>query len=165
MSIATLCYLFDKKNKKILMGTKKYGGAKGLLNGFGGKIEDSDKTISAAVVREFFEETTIKINKPKLRSILSFHEKNKEMVTVYLYFSSSWNGQPKETKEMKVFWLPIDKIQVEKMWPSDQLWFPIILKFENTIIDVYFDKHSPFPKRFDVKFSQKLYEDLHKGKT
>jgi len=37
MKLVTNCYLIDRKNNKILLGRKKYGIAKGILNGFGGK--------------------------------------------------------------------------------------------------------------------------------
>lgn len=70
---ATLAYIFA--NDKILLGAKKYEGAKGKLNGFCGKIEESDKDIYDAVKREVFEETNLVISEPELYGKLIFDQK------------------------------------------------------------------------------------------
>lgn len=161
MRIATLCYLFDKKKNKILFGAKKYGGAKGKINGFGGKVEESDKSMREAVKREFWEETGVKLTNPKLRSVLIFHFEDKEVVPLYLYFATKWQGNPKESEEMKVFWIDRNVIPFEKMWPGDQVWFPIVNRFENTVIEAYFGKNNPFPEKLTVNFRQKLNGKTH----
>ena len=58
MKVASLCFLVDKKNKRVLMGMKKRGFGAGKYNGFGGKVE-AGETIEEAVIRELWEESGV----------------------------------------------------------------------------------------------------------
>ena len=73
---ATLVYII--KGDKILLGTKKYGGAKGILNGFGGKIEEFDKDILEAAKREVVEETSLDLKTVFPIGVLKFHWEYKD---------------------------------------------------------------------------------------
>jgi 8-oxo-dGTP pyrophosphatase MutT (NUDIX family) len=160
MKIATLCYLFN--DEYILLGSKKYGKAKGILNGFGGKVEDADKNIVDAVKREFYEETKVKIENPTLRSILIFNFENKDIIPIYLYFAEKWKGTPTDTQEMKVHWYKHNKVPVHKMWPGDKIWFPIVMSYKNTLINIYFKESDPDPQKIEIAFNVHLYENIHK---
>ena len=164
MKIATLCYLIDKDKKKILLGKKKYGGAKGKLNGFGGKFEQTDSSIKKSLQREFTEETGVNLKAPKLHAVLFFHfSENKKDITVYVYKCFSWTGTLKESEEMSVHWYEENSIPVDKMWPSDSIWFPLVMKYSNLIIDLHFKKDHELPDEISIKFNQKLKNQLPSG--
>ncbi|MDO8570117.1 MAG: NUDIX domain-containing protein [Candidatus Daviesbacteria bacterium] len=162
MKIATLCYLIDSKKKRVLLGKKKYGGAKGKLNGFGGKVETKDITILECIKREFLEETGISLNNPKLSNVVFFNwEGEKENLVVYVYKCTNWSGDPKESEEMTADWYKLDSIPIGKMWASDSIWFPLAIKYSELIINLYFQPNKDQPKEVSIKFNEKLYENIH----
>lgn len=141
-NVATLCYLIDEKNNKILLGKKKYGGAKGKVNGFGGKVEEKDKTIKEAAIREFTEETNVQLKELELVSIISFHSKDtssneNKSVKIFTFTSNSWTGTPEESEEMSVEWFDRKQIPFEEMWENDRLWFNVVMSGKKSTIDLY----------------------------
>ncbi|XP_030203473.1 oxidized purine nucleoside triphosphate hydrolase isoform X2 [Gadus morhua] len=52
----------------------------------------------------------------------------KELLDVHIFRSDSYNGEPKESDEMRPQWFDIDKIPFSLMWPDDILWFPLLLQ-------------------------------------
>lgn len=162
MKLATICYLIDKKNNKILLGRKKYGITKGILNGFGGHVEEFDKSIKDAAIREFFEETSIKIANPVLSGALFFHydDKTKDACG-YIYLCENWRGKPKESEEMEVEWFNLNNIPVNRMWPDDKLWFPVFLEKQNLVVHSHRNKPGDFPYKVVMEFDQKIFEGMH----
>ncbi len=125
MKLATICYLIDKDKNRILLGRKKYGVAKGILNGFGGKVEEADKSIKDAVIREFFEETSVTLIKPTLSGIIHFHYQDvSKNACAYIYLCEKWEGEPKESKEMEVVWFDLDNIPINEMGRMTKFGFP-----------------------------------------
>lgn len=162
-NLVSLCYLIDEDNQNILLGKKKYGGAMGKYNGFGGKVEYSDTSIKAAVIREFKEETNVNIEDPQLNCILKINKldptsHNKESITfIYIYLAHKWTGEPKESYEMSVEWIDINKIHYDQMWENDKYWLPFAIGNRKCEIDIasFFDK--PI-NRMRVNFKKKLNE-------
>ena len=77
MKLATLCYL--KRNNKTLMLhriKKKDDIHEGKWNGLGGKFEKGESPEECAI-REVREESGIKINKLRLKGVLTFPDFNK----------------------------------------------------------------------------------------
>ncbi len=138
-NLATLCYLIDED--RILLGKKKYGGAKDKINGFGGKVEYTDKSIADAVIREFKEETNIDISSPILTSVLFFNSldtktQEKKNVNIYVYIANSYKGIPEESEEMTVEWIDLKSIPFDQMWENDRLWFNIVMSGKKSIIEL-----------------------------
>jgi 8-oxo-dGTP pyrophosphatase MutT (NUDIX family) len=155
---ATLVYLF--KGSQILLGSKKYGGAKGKLNGFGGKIEKEDKSISEAAIREVKEETSLDIEKINPIGKLNFHWKyKKEEASIYLFKSLNFKGVAQESKEMSVEWFPINKVPKDRMWDSDKYWFDYIFQDRPFLIDFYFEtENSDLFDKMSVIFIKNINE-------
>ena len=155
----TLCFLIDEDNNKILLGRKKYGEAKDKVNGFGGKVEESDTTITDALIREFYEETSAKVIDPELRSIINFHNidtstNTNELWRAYVYIATKWDGEPKESNEMTVEWIDKNQVPFDQMWENDRLWFNIIMSGKQTEIDLI--EEDKKLTEFSVKFVETL---------
>ncbi|RHY63800.1 hypothetical protein DYB30_013281, partial [Aphanomyces astaci] len=60
----TLAFLLrdHQGEKQVLLGMKKRGFGEGKWNGFGGKVEVTDKTIEDAAAREMTEEACVDVN-------------------------------------------------------------------------------------------------------
>jgi len=137
----TLCPII--KNNKILLGLKKRGFGQGRWNGFGGKVE-KEENIKLSLVREIKEECQINASKINKRGLFIFEFKNsEEILHVHLFDCTKFQGQPKETEEMKPRWFDFDKIPYKQMWPDDQYWLPLFLKGKNLKGVFYFkDKNN-----------------------
>ena len=132
MRQATLCFLI-KNDNAILLAFKKKGFGVGKWNGVGGKLDlRKDKNIFDTAIREMKEESGVKIKDIEKVAILNFYfpyrkEWDQE---VHVFISRNWEGEPKESEEMKPKWFKIKEIPFEKMWPDDKFWLPKILKGE-----------------------------------
>ena len=133
MKQATLCFLI-KNDKEILLAMKKKGFGQGKWNGVGGRLDFNrgDKDIFDTAIRETKEESGVAVKDIERVAILSFYfpyrkEWDQE---VHVFISRNWEGEPKESKEMKPKWFKIKEIPFKKMWPDDKFWLPKILKGE-----------------------------------
>ncbi|KAG2183030.1 hypothetical protein INT44_006011 [Umbelopsis vinacea] len=138
----TLIFVLDESNKKILLGMKKRGFGHGKFNGFGGKVE-KDETILEGAHRELEEEAFV--TTPELHRVgllLFTFENDPKALEVHVFKTNTYNGEPKESEEMRPEWFSYDAIPYDTMWYDDQYWLPIMLQ----------DKH--FIGRFDFKEDQ-----------
>ena len=156
---ATLCYLHSEG--KYLLGEKKYGGAMGKVNGFGGKIESTDSDITAAVTREYLEETNLKLVDPKFSGIVEIYKDGQIKTVFYLFKATQYQGEMQESDEMKVYWVNDTEIPLGKTWPSDALWLPILLRNENFIVKLHFKQGVDFAESMEVLFNVTLDEKHH----
>ena len=78
----------------------------GLYNGYGGKKEVSDVTISDTAIRELFDESGVSSQKEDLEKVLRvYFYISKEgalipFMDVTFFLASLWSGEPKEGEEM-----------------------------------------------------------------
>jgi len=134
--VLTLCVVHNDTH--ILLGKKKRGFGKGRWNGFGGKVEKGE-TIEDAAKRELKEEAYISPLDIRKRGVLNFEfENNPEILEVHVFSASSFEGEPKESEEMRPKWFSINKIPYEKMWPDDKHWLPVLFSGKNFEGDFYF---------------------------
>lgn len=127
--IRTLVYLF--KEDKVLLAMKKRGFGAGKLNGVGGKLEEGE-TILQAAVRETQEEIGVDLKEENLKKVavinFKFLEESgnvKEEQDVHVFFANEFSGEPTETEEMKPEWFLISEAPYDKMWEDDQHWLPL----------------------------------------
>ena len=127
--IRTLVYLF--KEDKMLLAMKKRGFGAGKLNGVGGKLEQGE-TILQAAVRETKEEIGVDIKEEDLKKVavinFKFLEDSgsiKEEQDVHVFFTHEFSGEPTETEEMKPEWFSVNEAPYEKMWEDDKHWLPL----------------------------------------
>ena len=141
----TLCFLVQKSNgevENICLAMKKRGFGKGKWNGVGGKVEQNE-TIEEAVVRETEEEIGVnpkEIEKVATITFLFTHNKDWDQL-VHVYFASKWDGEPRESDEMRPKWFSVQKIPYKSMRVDDEIWLPKVLKGEKVIATFIFDEN------------------------
>jgi 8-oxo-dGTP pyrophosphatase MutT (NUDIX family) len=135
--------IFDAKNlnyeqnSEVLLGMKKRGFGTGIVNGFGGKIEQGETNENAAT-RELEEESSIVSNKLNRVGFIKCFMQDMNM-NISIYTCYDFSGEAKESDEMKPFWVQTDKINYESMWEDDKLWLPLLLKGKKFIGRYEFD--------------------------
>lgn len=159
MKLATVCYLIDEENNRILLGRKKYGIAKGVLNGFGGKVEKGE-TVKNSIIREFNEETGLTISKPDLIGLLLF-KRPSQTVYAYVYTVKCWVGNVQEGDEMAIEWHDIENIPVNEMWPEDKRWFNFVFEKSGFVVIFHYLENSNKAKSVDILDDQDIHEESH----
>lgn len=124
--ILTLCFVM--KEDRILLAMKKRGFGAGRWNGFGGKVE-AGETIEEAAKRETKEECGIEIVEMEKAGIheFEFASDRGTILEVHVFRVSEWQGEPRETEEMRPQWFTTDAIPYDEMWPDDIHWIPVFL--------------------------------------
>ena len=141
MIIQTLGILV--KNDSVLLGMKKRGFGTSWWNGFGGHVEKGESR-EECFRREALEETSdrentgIVLKNIEQRGLIYFHFPDKN-VEVSIYHVHSYEGEPKESEEMRWEWFQISKIPYDRMWPADRHWIPLFIKGDKFIGEVHFD--------------------------
>lgn len=125
--LLTLCLAM--REEKILLGMKKRGFGAGRWNGFGGKVEPGE-TMEEAARREMQEESGVDIETMEKVGIHEFcFESNlEEVLEVHVFRVDAFNGEPRETEEMRPQWFAFDEIPYDTMWPDDIYWLPLFLQ-------------------------------------
>lgn len=124
--ILTLCFVV--KEDRILLGMKKRRFGAGRWNGFGGKVETGE-TIEEAAKRETKEECGIEIREMQEVGIheFEFASDRGTILEVHVFRVDKWQGEPRETEEMRPQWYTTDAIPYDEMWPDDIHWIPVFL--------------------------------------
>lgn len=133
------------KKDKILLAMKKRGFGIGKYNGVGGKIEEGDRNVLDSAIRESEEEIGVKIKNPKKVAIMDFkfpEESKDSNQQVHVFLSRKWEGNPKETEEMKPKWFNLKDIPYEKMWDDDKFWLPLVLEGKKLKCKFLFNENS-----------------------
>ncbi|NIA04125.1 MAG: NUDIX domain-containing protein [Nitrospiraceae bacterium] len=125
MKFATLAVIV--KDNKLLLGYKKRGFAKGILNGPGGKVESYESS-EECIIRETKEEVGISIKNPELRGVLEFFSNHDKDWIVFVFYVDSFEGSVSETDEIRPKWVPVNEIPYDEMWSDDPVWLPYVLK-------------------------------------
>ena len=131
MRNATLSFLIKENQnniEEICLAMKKRGFGANRWNGTGGKVNQNE-SIEETMIRETLEEIEVKIKDFYKVAELSFtfpHKKEWDQ-KVHTFFVKKWDGEPKETEEMKPKWFSVKRIPYNKMWPSDIYWLPKVL--------------------------------------
>lgn len=136
-----LTLVFILQDDKILLGLKKRGFGAGRWNGFGGKVEPGE-SIEEAAKREVFEESGITVNELEKRAIHRFSWQDREdILEVHTFLATEWNGEIRESEEMKPQWHLIADIPYDTMWSDDEYWLPLFLEGKRFITKFVFDAH------------------------
>jgi len=123
--ILTLCLIHNHPH--VLLGMKKKGFGEGRWNGFGGKVEGGE-SIEEAARREVLEEAGITVRDIEHAGQLDFHFENEENVLeVHVFRGNSFEGEPRESEEMRPQWFSVEEIPFDTMWPDDKYWIPLFL--------------------------------------
>ena len=131
MHHATICFLMDKKEHKVLLGMKKRGFGAGKYNGYGGKVEDGE-SYQVAAARELQEESGVIVLPDHLVKHAELHftfpkKKDWDQI-VHVFVAERWEGIAIETDEMKPYWTLFHTIPYDQMWQADKHWLPLVLQ-------------------------------------
>ena len=162
MKERTLLFLYKPKERQILLAMKKRGFGEGKWNGVGGKIE-AGETIEAAAVREAKEEIGVDIEPADLKKAavidFSFDGKPDFNQRVHAFFTEVWEGEPRESEEMRPEWYSTDAVPYEAMWIDDRHWLPRALAGEKLSARFTFDRDGSEILDMDVSvLSSPAYE-------
>ncbi len=119
---AVRTFLIDNKKVVAIKYTTKNN--YGYYDIPGGKIEKNETSLDASI-REFEEETTMKISNPKYSGNLIIEYPNK-IFDLDIYLVTEYSGKPIETKENMAFW-----IDIEDLLRKDKLFSTIYLLDES----------------------------------
>ncbi len=146
--ILTLC--IPIKEDRVLLGMKKRGFGAGRWNGFGGKVEEGE-TIVQAALRELEEEVGIRDGNLTKAGIIEFSFLNDDKILqVHIFKLLDFSDVSIETEEMKPQWFSFSEIPFPQMWSDDEYWFPLLLSNKLFVGEFLFDRPS------DAEYSAKI---------
>lgn len=108
---STACYL-ECDNKILFIKFNKKWGMRYAPPG--GKLEEGE-TPSKCVIREFMEETGLKLKNPKLKGIS--HWKDSTEGIIFIFTATEYEGTIKESDEGRLEW--IDKSKIDDIYQFD----------------------------------------------
>lgn len=120
---ATLLFVVDRVNARILLIEKKRGLGAGKVNGPGGRIDPGETPIETAL-REVREELCVDAVSPVEFGELSFQFVDGYGLHCHVFRADACIGEPTETPEAVPLWAPLDAIPFDRMWADDRLWLP-----------------------------------------
>ncbi len=121
---ATACYL--KKDDKVLM--IKFNNKWGQVYAPpGGKFEPGESPLDC-IIREYYEETGLKIINPKLQGI-SYWKDSYEGI-IFIYVAEDYDGEIKESDEGKLEWVHIDNLYKIEQFDQNKIFTPNLFKDE-----------------------------------
>ncbi len=138
--ITTLCIIHQPPF--ILLGKKKRGFGAGRWNGFGGKVAPGE-TLEQAASRELEEEAGLQAEDLEKFGVLDFSfEGSQKIIGVHIFRTTNYQGQPRESEEMRPRWFKVEEIPFQEMWPDDAYWMPLFLEQRPFTGSFHFDRDS-----------------------
>lgn len=142
MKICTLT--FPIRNGKVTLAPKKFKVGAGLLNGYGGKMEDIDEgDVDRTNIREFSTETKARAWASDMEKfgIIDFFRAGEHIFECHVYICRRWYGEIKETKEMG----PPEEFDainppLDRMMPGDRIWLEKIFAREGIRAKVFYNE-------------------------
>lgn len=122
---AVLCFIIEKT--RILLIRKKRGLGAGKINAPGGRIEEGETPLEAAV-RETREEVGLTPGNLIKMGELNFIFTNGYSLFCTVFITHTHTGTPIETDEAIPMWVEQKAIPYDEMWGDDHYWLPMILK-------------------------------------
>lgn len=135
----TVCHVI--RDDKTLLMRKQEGFGAGKLNAPGGKLREGE-TPEECIVREVFEETGLRLSSLKKHGVLHFYfgEKDDPDWVVYVFSSTSFNGELKPSTEGPLEWVEVDRLPYDEMWEDDRHWVPLLLEDRCFSGEFHFDE-------------------------
>lgn len=151
---AVLCFI--QEGDQVLLINKKRGLGQGKVNAPGGRIENNETPLEAAI-RECEEEVGMTPLSPFEVGQLHFIFTDGYSLHGTVFWAHSYNGTPVETDEADPFWCNINKIPYDKMWEDDIYWLPPVIEGKYFKGYFTFDDDTMLSRHVDI-------EDRKKGR-
>lgn len=88
------------------------------------------------------EEVGVIVRFAEDRGVIEFvyAEKPEWSTSCRIFSSADFEGEPKESEEMRPRWFTIGRIPYREMWESDGIWFPQLLAGGRVGYRIYFNE-------------------------
>lgn len=133
----TLIYL-QKDNKTLfLLRNQKTKDeiSVGKYIGVGGKVDNIDKTIEEAAIRECFEETNLVCNSLIKKGIVYFIGQKQYVQETHVFICKDFTGTLKaDEREGSLHWIENDKIINLNLWEGDKIFLNKL--FEDSFFEI-----------------------------
>ena len=129
MKQTTNCFFLNDRGE-VLLAMKKRGFGAGKWNGVGGKVQEGEDIVVAAL-REIKEEIGVTVAPDALQSAgaleFNYSDTHDWDQVCNLFTVHRWEGNPVESEEMRPQWYAINKLPFDAMWVDDPHWLPLVL--------------------------------------
>ena len=119
--------IFYLKHNRVLLIRKKRGLGQGKINAPGGRLEQGETSMSAAL-RECQEDVGLTPENPTFIGDHRFQFSDGYSMHVFVYRCESATGELIETAEALPIWFDQQAIPYSEMWADDILWVPLLLE-------------------------------------
>ncbi|MBX4206488.1 NUDIX domain-containing protein [Candidatus Parcubacteria bacterium] len=135
--------VFPIRNGVVWLAEKKRKVGAGLLNGYGGKLDEADGgSIRLCACREFREESGVSISpgaELQKMAIVRFFEEAMEIFECHVYFVDHWEGELRETEQMgRPESHPLWNVPYHLMMPADAVWLKLVFAGRRFKGNVYY---------------------------
>lgn len=133
---------------KIHADGKVLGGSEEKWNGWGGKREAYDPSISFTAIREFFQEARVLCFPWNLKRVarIDFYWPKEEtgeqtVMRCHVYFVDFWIGEIQASNEAgEARFFPPEEIPYDAMMKGDRRFLPRLIAGEKFVANIYFDQ-------------------------
>lgn len=124
----------------MLRNKKKNDPSSGKWIGVGGKLEPGESADECAV-REAYEETGLKLNKPIYRGVVHFNSDIWESEEMYLYTADDFEGElTADCDEGDLRWVPKQDLFDLNLWDGDRIFLKKLIDGDMGIeLTFYYD--------------------------
>lgn len=122
---ATLVFVI--RDGEVLLIFKKRGIGKNQWNGPGGRIDEGETPIMAAL-REFKEETRAEADDVSEAGVLDFYIPTENFsMRVFVFRANIIRGETQDTEEATPKWFDVKDLPWGQMWMDDRIWLPHVI--------------------------------------
>ena len=127
MKNTTLCYLTREDGAVLMLyrNKKKNDENAGKWVGIGGKFEEGESP-EECLVREFSEETGLRLLSYRFRGVVTFQSDRYETEYMFLYTADAYEGAMHECAEGELAFIPKGELLSLPMWQGDALFFALL---------------------------------------
>jgi 8-oxo-dGTP diphosphatase len=130
MKNTTLCYLVSGRRVLMLHRTKKaHDENEGKWIGVGGKFEEGESP-EDCLLREFREETGLRLLRFRFRGIVTFVSDVWETEYMHLFTADAFEGCECECPEGDLAWVPEEQVNGLSLWEGDRIFLKLLQKNE-----------------------------------
>ena len=132
VELTNMCMIY--RGRQVLVENRKNPAWAGIT--FPGGHVEPNEAFNDAMVREVYEETGLKLIKPRLCGIKQFPRKDGKRYLVLLYKCDQFTGQIKSSREGDIFWIDKEKINDYQLPLNFKEMLPVFA--DDNLSEIYF---------------------------